>query len=83
MAYANDPAGTMRANLFGTMNLLDYARDAGARLIFLSSGEVYGLAPAPEGGFREEDIGGARDHGPPGVLPGEQARRGDDGRKLV
>lgn len=69
MAYANDPAGTMRANLFGTMNLLDYARDAGARLIFLSSGEVYGLAPAPEGGFREEDIGALETMDPRACYP--------------
>ncbi len=57
LAYARDPAGVMRQNVYGTMNLLDYARDCGARLLFLSSGEVYGLSPAPEAGFPEEFTG--------------------------
>ena len=54
MAYSTDPAGVMRANITGTMNLLDYAKDCGARLIFLSSGEVYGTDPAPGNGFTED-----------------------------
>lgn len=57
VAYARDPAGVMRQNVYGTMNLLDYARDRGARLLFLSSGEVYGLSPAPEAGFSEDFAG--------------------------
>ncbi len=57
LAYARDPAGVMRQNVYGTMNLLDYARDMGARLLFLSSGEVYGLSPAPEAGFPEDFAG--------------------------
>ena len=57
VAYSTDPAGVMRANLIGTMNLLDYACAHNARLIFLSSGEVYGNEPAAEAGFTETDIG--------------------------
>ena len=57
LAYARDPAGVMRQNVFGTMNLLDYARDTGARFLFLSSGEAYGLSPAPEAGFPEDFAG--------------------------
>lgn len=57
LAYARDPAGVMRQNVYGTMNLLDYARDCGARFLFLSSGEVYGLSPAPEAGFPENFTG--------------------------
>jgi nucleoside-diphosphate-sugar epimerase len=57
LAYARDPAGVMRQNVYGTMNLLDYARDRGARFLFLSSGEVYGLSPAPEAGFPEAFAG--------------------------
>ncbi|MGI6239034.1 MAG: NAD-dependent epimerase/dehydratase family protein [Christensenellales bacterium] len=57
LAYAQDPAGVMRANILGTMHLLDYARETGARMIFLSSGEVYGQAKPPEAGFTEADAG--------------------------
>lgn len=57
MAYSTDPAGVMRANLTGTMNLLDYARDCSARLIFLSSGEIYGNDPEAETGFTEAETG--------------------------
>lgn len=57
MAYSTDPAGVMRANITGTMNLLDYAAQHGSRLIFLSSGEVYGNDPVSESGFTEEETG--------------------------
>lgn len=57
LAYSTDPAGVMRANLTGTMNLLDYARASAARLLFLSSGEVYGNSPRAESGFTEEETG--------------------------
>lgn len=57
LAYSTDPAGVMRANLTGTMNLLDYARETGARMLFLSSGEIYGSAPRRESGFKEEETG--------------------------
>ncbi len=57
LAYARDPAGVMRQNVFGTMSLLDYAQTCGARFLFLSSGEVYGHAPAPEAGFPESFAG--------------------------
>ena len=43
MAYASDPVGTMTTNLFGTKHLLDAAvQNHCARVIFLSSVEVYG-----------------------------------------
>jgi len=54
MAYSTDPAGVMRANITGTMNLLDWCCDKGANFLFLSSGEVYGTDGAPEGGYTEE-----------------------------
>ena len=57
MAYSTDPAGVMRANITGTMNLLDYAAENGARFIFLSSGEVYGNEPLSMDGFTETEIG--------------------------
>lgn len=40
--YATDPIGTIRANVDGLQNLLEYSADCGARLLFASSVEVYG-----------------------------------------
>ena len=58
MAYATDPVGTMKANVFGTMQLLEYLRSQpGARMIFLSTGETYGENPDLPEGFREDDHG--------------------------
>jgi nucleoside-diphosphate-sugar epimerase len=52
--YLTDPVGVMRANLDGTRNLLDLARDKGSRFLFFSSGEVYGQTdrvPTREGDY--------------------------------
>ena len=58
MAYSTDPAGTMRANLLGTLELLEYQRrHPGAVLLFLSTGEIYGENPELPEGFGEEDRG--------------------------
>lgn len=57
MAYSTDPAGVMRANITGTMNLLDYCAENGARFIFLSSGEIYGNDPLHDSGFTEDETG--------------------------
>lgn len=40
--YATDPVGTMKANLWGVANMLDLAKEKQARLLYISSGEVYG-----------------------------------------
>ncbi|MGO5272204.1 NAD-dependent epimerase/dehydratase family protein [Collinsella sp. LCP21S3_C3] len=40
--YATDPIGTIRANVDGLQNLLEYSAGCGARLLFASSVEVYG-----------------------------------------
>lgn len=40
--YLNDPIGTTRSNVLGALNLLELARRTGARLLFMSSGAVYG-----------------------------------------
>ncbi len=40
--YAADPIGTIRANVDGLQNLLEYSASCGARLLFASSVEVYG-----------------------------------------
>lgn len=57
MAFSTDPVGTMRANLLGTMRLLERMRAGGRRLLFVSTGEIYGENPAVTDGFREEDFG--------------------------
>lgn len=42
-AFSQDPVGTMMSNITGTLRLLEYGREHGARrFLFLSSGEVYG-----------------------------------------
>lgn len=40
--YLADPIGTARSNVVGTLNLLELARLHRARLMFMSSGAVYG-----------------------------------------
>lgn len=58
LAYSTDPVGTMQANLVGTVNLLEYLRCRGVgRLLFLSTGEIYGENPEFPEGFAEDDHG--------------------------
>lgn len=40
--YATDPIGTIRGNVDGLQNLLEYSAACGARLLFASSVEIYG-----------------------------------------
>lgn len=42
LAFSKDPVGTMQANLLGAMNLLERLKEAGGRLLFCSTGEIYG-----------------------------------------
>lgn len=62
-AFATQPVETMRANLLGTMNLMEYAVKQKPvneikKLVFLSTGEIYGEAVMPdEKGWREECAG--------------------------
>ncbi len=62
-AFAAQPVETMKANLLGTMNLLECAVKQKSvnevkKLLFLSSGEIYGEAAMPdEKGWREECAG--------------------------
>ena len=42
-AFNNDPVGTVMSNILGTKYLLDYGKDHGTkRMLYISSGEVYG-----------------------------------------
>lgn len=59
MAYSTDPVGVMRANLVGAMSLLEYLRARpAARMVFLSSGEIYGENPSLPDGFSEGNCAG-------------------------
>ena len=58
LAYATDPVGIMKANLLGTMGLLEHLRSQRfGRFLMLSTGEVYGENPDLPEGFSEEDHG--------------------------
>lgn len=56
--YLQRPVDTIVANTEGTRQLLDLARQAGARLLFLSSGAVYGENVLQTEAIGEEDFGG-------------------------
>lgn len=56
--YGTDPIGTMLANSAGTMYLLEHAvRSQAERLMFFSSGEVYGVPAVPGRLVGEQDYG--------------------------
>lgn len=54
-AFEVDPVGTMLQNFFGTKYLLDYAIKKKARLLYISSGEVYGQYSGED--FNENSYG--------------------------
>ncbi len=55
--YLADPVGTVQANVAGTRQLLELARSHGARLLYLSSGTVYGNAVGDDGAIAEDRFG--------------------------
>lgn len=56
--YGSDPVGTLKANILGTLNLLDFAQKNGAkRFLFFSSSEVYGAVPENKIPTAENDFG--------------------------
>lgn len=58
MAFSTDPVGTMQSNILGTMNLLSHlVSTGGRRLLFISTGEIYGENPAVTDGFSEDSFG--------------------------
>lgn len=42
LAYSKAPVGTMKANLLGTISLLDMIKDAKTKFLYISTGEIYG-----------------------------------------
>lgn len=57
LAYSQTPVDVMKANLIGTINLLEMARRVGAKLLFVSSGEIYGTSENVDCAFQEKDYG--------------------------
>lgn len=58
IAYSTQPVETMKANLLGTIQLLDYAKIHGiSRFLFISSSEIYGENVNDLTSFNEEDLG--------------------------
>lgn len=56
--YGSDPVGTLKANVLGTLNLLEWAKKSKAgRFMYFSSSEVYGSLPQDKIPTREEDYG--------------------------
>lgn len=55
LAFSTDPVGTMKTNLLGTINLLEYVRQKGGKLLYLSTGEIYGNNV--DHAFTEDDLG--------------------------
>lgn len=57
-AFNSDPVGTVMSNILGTKYLLDYGRDHGAkRMLYISSGEVYGQGDLSLESFEESYAG--------------------------
>lgn len=57
LAFSRTPVDVMKANILGTLNMLELAKRCGARLLFISSGEIYGTSEEPNSAFREQDYG--------------------------
>ena len=57
-AFNSDPVGTVMSNILGTKYLLDYGREHGAkRMLYISSGEVYGQGDLSLESFEESYAG--------------------------
>ena len=57
-AFNKDPSGTIMGNIMGTYNLLEYLRkNSGIRLLYVSSGEVYGNINGFIGELEEKQSG--------------------------
>lgn len=57
-AFNSDPVGTVMSNILGTKYLLDYGKDHGTkRMLYISSGEVYGQGDLSLESFEESYAG--------------------------
>jgi len=54
----NDPVGTIKSNVFGTIDLLEYAKERNVeKFLFVSSSEIYGESISKIEAFSEDDMG--------------------------
>lgn len=57
LAFSISPVDVMIANIIGTINLLEYSKSHNSRLLYVSSGEVYGENVNNLQSFKESDMG--------------------------
>ncbi len=57
IAYAEYPVDVIKANILGVLNTLDFARENQARIMYISSGEVYGERSTDNEGMDEDYLG--------------------------
>lgn len=69
LAFSSDPVGTLQANVLGAMRLLERARACDARMLLISSGEIYGDDPGLELGFDEQSFGPVNPMNPRACYP--------------
>ncbi len=55
--FANYPVDVINANVNGTLNMLNLAKEKNAKFLFISSGEVYGMQNCPDYGYVESQPG--------------------------
>lgn len=55
--FRKDPVGTILNSVNGTRNLLDLAKEKNARILYISSGEVYGSGLIDGQSWKEADCG--------------------------
>lgn len=61
-AFSLNPVETMTANLLGTMNLLEYSKNHNVKkMLYLSTGEIYGNAPITSDDGWDENTSGTID----------------------
>lgn len=56
-AFSAEPVQVMRANLLGTINLLEYCKGTNTRFLLISTGEIYGESRESADSFAEQDTG--------------------------
>ena len=56
-SIAVDPVGVMKANIGGIVNLLEYGKNHPSRILYISSGEIYGQDVLHRGRFIEDNYG--------------------------
>lgn len=58
ISFSKDPVGTMKANLIGTMNVLEYSKSVtNCKVLFVSTTEIYGKNDFIDDGITENSYG--------------------------